>query len=59
MTMITLNETQGPFARIAEALRVWKHRRETRAELHRLSERELNDIGLNRADIEAVVNQSV
>ena len=59
MTMITLNEIQGPFARIAEALRVWKHRRETRAELHRLSERELNDIGLNRADIEAVVNQSV
>ena len=59
MTLITLNETQGPFARIAEALRVWKHRRETRAELHRLSERELNDIGLNRADIEAVVNQSV
>lgn len=58
MTMMPLNQTQGPFARIAEALRVWKHRRDTRAELMRLSERELNDIGLIRADIDAVVSRN-
>ena len=63
MTMMTMNHapvaTQGPLARIAEALRSWQHRRETRAELERLSERELDDIGLCRADIDAVVSQSV
>lgn len=59
MTMMTLNGTNGPVARIAEALRVWKHRRATRAELLRLSERELSDIGMSRADIDTVVAQSV
>ncbi len=58
MTTLTLNETQSPFARIATALRVWKHRRATRAELLRLTERELNDIGLCRADIDAVVQNA-
>lgn len=63
MTTMILNHTavatQGPLARIAEALRIWQHRRETRAELERLTERELNDIGLCRADIDDVVSQSV
>ena len=58
MTMMTMNAAQGPFARIAAALRVWQHRRETRAELNRLTERELSDIGLCRADIETLVQQS-
>ena len=42
--------------RVTEAVRNWFLRMETRAELERLSDRELNDIGLTRADIDAVVN---
>ncbi len=38
-------------------LRVWHDRRVTRRELMRLSERELADIGLTRADIERIVQQ--
>lgn len=34
----------------------WKARRETRRELGILSERQLEDIGLNRADIDGIVN---
>ncbi|MBA4489196.1 DUF1127 domain-containing protein [Paracoccus sp. S1E-3] len=61
MTTMTLTtrvpaETNGFFARITEAVRGWMLRMETRAELERLSDRELNDIGLTRADIDAVVN---
>ncbi|TXB71314.1 DUF1127 domain-containing protein [Paracoccus aurantiacus] len=50
------NEGFGLFARITESLRVWLARMETRAQLERLSERELADIGMCRADIEDVVN---
>ncbi len=60
MTTMTLThapvETNGFFARIAETVRGWLVRMETRAELERLTDRELNDIGLTRADIDAVVN---
>ncbi|MDO5641016.1 MAG: DUF1127 domain-containing protein [Paracoccus sp. (in: a-proteobacteria)] len=55
MTMITMPRHEGFFARLTETLRVWALRRETRAELERLSERELADIGLSRADISDVV----
>lgn len=62
MTTMTLNvtrapvETNGFFARVTEAVRNWFLRMETRAQLESLSDRELNDIGLTRADIDAVVN---
>ena len=60
MTTMTLThapvETNGFFARVTEAVRNWFLRMETRAELERLTDRELNDIGLTRADIDAVVN---
>ena len=60
MTTMTLTqapvETNGVFARVTEAVRNWFLRMETRAQLERLSDRELTDIGLTRADIDAVVN---
>ena len=60
MTTMTLThapvETNGVFARVTESVRNWFLRMETRAELERLSDRELTDIGLTRADIDAVVN---
>lgn len=40
---------------LIEALRVWNDRRVTRNELYRLSDRELEDIGLSRASIDTVV----
>jgi len=36
-------------------LATWNDRRVTRHSLHQLSTRQLEDIGLNRADIESVV----
>lgn len=68
MTMMTLNDARidararahdaqnGLFARIVEAVRGYLDRMETRAQLERLSERELADIGLCRADIDDLVN---
>ncbi|MCT4333935.1 DUF1127 domain-containing protein [Paracoccus sp. YLB-12] len=58
MTTIALNEGFGLkefFADLRADFADWLKRRETRAELNRLSERELEDIGLNRADIDGVV----
>lgn len=34
----------------------WQKQRRTRQELYALSERELNDIGINRGDIERIVS---
>lgn len=60
MTMMTMThapvETSGFFARVTEGLRNWMLRMETRAQLERLTDRELTDIGLTRGDIDAVVN---
>lgn len=47
---------RNPLARLVEMLRDWQMRVQTRNELERLTDRELTDIGLNRADIEYVVN---
>lgn len=44
------------FALLVARFNGWKARRNTRAELNRLSERELEDIGMNRADIDTVVS---
>ncbi|MBA3448634.1 MAG: DUF1127 domain-containing protein [Pseudaminobacter sp.] len=38
--------------------RNWRRFRETVNELSRLSNRELNDLGINRADIAAVANKA-
>jgi uncharacterized protein YjiS (DUF1127 family) len=39
--------------------RNWRRYRETVNELSRLSNRELNDLGINRADIAVVANRSL
>ena len=39
--------------------RNWRRYRDTVNELSRLSNRELNDLGINRADIAAVANRSL
>ncbi|MFV0293758.1 MAG: DUF1127 domain-containing protein [Paracoccus sp. (in: a-proteobacteria)] len=53
--MSTITMTQSPLARFADTIAAWLHQRDTRAQLERLSERELTDIGLCRADIDDVV----
>lgn len=48
----------GLFARIAQriaAFRSWSEMRAQAAELHGMTDRELNDIGINRGDIRRVV----
>lgn len=58
MSTIAISQGHG-FGEFLADLRAaysgWKTRRETRHELSRLSERDLEDIGLNRADIDTVV----
>ena len=48
---------RNAFASVMDFVRGHMQRMETRAELERLTDRELNDIGLCRADIDAVVNR--
>lgn len=55
-TNVNLPLTRGAFSRALDGLRNWMAKTRTRAELERLSERELYDIGLMRADIDDVVN---
>ena len=45
------------FSRIVEMLISWNDRRATRNALAHLSDRELDDIGLNRGDIDRVANR--
>ncbi len=45
-------------SRIATSLIVWNERRMTRNALSRLSDRELEDIGLTRGDIDAVARKA-
>ncbi len=42
------------FASIAGTLSAWNEARETRKTLSSLTDRELDDIGLNRADIDVI-----
>lgn len=46
----------GLIADLVARFHSWNARRETRAALNALSERELQDIGLCRADIDAVID---
>jgi uncharacterized protein YjiS (DUF1127 family) len=45
------------FSDLFAALVAWNDKRVTRRELHKLSDRELEDIGLCRAEIDSVVAQ--
>lgn len=48
--------TGGSFlSRLAAAITTWNETRVTRNALNRLSDRELDDIGLTRADIERAI----
>ena len=44
----------GIVARFTSMLEAWRDTRVTRRELNRLSDRELDDIGLTRGDIERI-----
>lgn len=44
---------------IAQEFRNWRRYRSTVAELNSLSNRELSDLGIHRADIRAIAKQSV
>lgn len=46
----------GLFAKTAHAVAAWKAERDTRRALQALSDRELDDIGLCRGDIDEVVH---
>ena len=46
---------RGVFSRVIKALVAWNDRRATRNALAKLSDRELDDIGLTRGDIGRVV----
>ena len=49
----------SPLKTISEKLNAWRRYREAVRELSQLSDRELNDIGIRRGDIELVVRRSV
>lgn len=49
----------SPLKTISEKLNAWRRYREAVRELSQLSDRELNDIGIRRGDIEYVVRNSV
>ncbi|SCY78885.1 DUF1127 domain-containing protein [Paracoccus tibetensis] len=59
MTTIDTNHSAalgqgGIVARFTSMLEAWRDTRVTRRELNRLSDRELDDIGLTRGDIERI-----
>lgn len=51
--VLTMSNT-GFFATLTQAMKTWNARRETRAMLESMGDRELKDIGLTRSDINAV-----
>lgn len=58
MTTMALNNSLGLkdlLADLRSAYAAWQLRRETRLALTQLSERHLEDIGMNRADIDTAV----
>jgi uncharacterized protein YjiS (DUF1127 family) len=48
-----------PLKTISEKLTAWRRYREAVRELSQLSDRELDDIGIRRGDIEHIVRRSV
>lgn len=49
----------SPLKTISEKLNAWRRYRDAVRELSQLSDRELNDIGIRRGDIEDIVRRSV
>lgn len=49
----------SPLKTISEKLNAWRRYREAVRELSQLSDRELNDIGIRRGEIEHIVRHSV
>jgi uncharacterized protein YjiS (DUF1127 family) len=49
----------SPLKTISDKLNAWRRYREAVRELSQLSDRELNDIGIRRGDIEDIVRRSV
>ncbi|HEY6521088.1 MAG TPA: DUF1127 domain-containing protein [Roseiarcus sp.] len=49
----------SPLKTISEKLATWRRYREAVRELSQLSNRELDDIGIRRGDIEFIVRRSV
>ena len=57
-TTRALGTSPGGFSmRLFDSLLSWNNRRVTRSELYRLSDRELEDIGLSRGEIDTVVER--
>jgi uncharacterized protein YjiS (DUF1127 family) len=48
---MTNHHGSGVFAQIGETLRVWRERQHQRRRLAELTDRDLHDVGLSRADI--------
>jgi len=46
------------FAALIERIRIWRRERQTLAELRRLNERDLFDIGINPADVREIARQA-
>ncbi|WP_299843322.1 DUF1127 domain-containing protein [uncultured Paracoccus sp.] len=55
--MATASHSTGIFAWVLERLTAWNDTRVTRNSLSRLSDHELNDIGLCRGDIERIARR--
>jgi uncharacterized protein YjiS (DUF1127 family) len=50
---------KGIIMNVARSFNNWRKYRQTVTELGRMSSRELQDLGINRADIQSVARQSV
>jgi len=46
------------FAALIERIRIWRRERQTLAELRRLNERDLADIGINPVDVRAIAREA-
>jgi uncharacterized protein YjiS (DUF1127 family) len=57
--MIAGRQERRPTMKIAQKLTNWRKYRETVTELGRMSDRELNDLGIGRADIRRVARTAV
>ena len=55
--MLATTKSYNPFAHLASAFSDWSRARITRNTLSQLSDRELNDIGLCRGDIERIAQR--
>ena len=55
--MLKAETHPGLFSSLASRFNAWRDRRVAAAELYSLSDRELADIGVNREQIQAVVNK--